>query len=90
MSNNQANHLLAPTEASLVKSIKVLHIDEVTDVETLTKACINVAKKYFTQEEVNAQIDFYESDLGASIIEKQSIMIQNVSAELKKALPIMI
>ena len=70
--------------------------------EAQIQAYVSAVKKYFTQEEVDAQIDFYESDLGASIIEKQPIMMQeygkdvraimtqNVSAELKKALPIMI
>ena len=66
------------------------------------KAYIDAAKKYFTQEEVNAQIAFYSTKVGASIIEKQPSMTQDyteavttistklISTEIKNALPILI
>jgi len=69
--------------------------------EAQIKAYMNVAKKYFTEAEVDAQINFYNSKEGASIIKKQPIMMQEyadevraittekVTTEMKKALPIM-
>ena len=66
------------------------------------EAYIDVTRKYFTQEEVNAQIAFYSTEIGVSIAEKQPLMTQDyanavvyvsaqlVSDEMKKAIPILI
>ena len=37
---------------------------------------IDVAKKHYTQEEVDAQIEFYSSAVGQRIIAKQSVVMQ--------------
>lgn len=74
-------------------------------IETFNKAqvqaYIDAMKKHLTQEEVNAQIDFYNSKAGKSIVEKQPIMMQDyandirsitekkITDELKIALPIL-
>lgn len=69
--------------------------------EAQVQAYMNVAKKHFTQKEVDAQIKFYQSDVGKGIIKKQPAMMrdyanevrlittENMTAELKKALPIL-
>lgn len=38
---------------------------------------VKAAKKYYTQEEVDAQIDFYASPIGQSIMNKQSKLMQD-------------
>lgn len=43
---------------------------------------IKTAKKHFTQQEVNAQIEFYGSKLGQSIIDKQPAMMQDYMNEV--------
>ena len=46
-------------------------IGNATDKQTLTQAYINAAKTYYTQAEVDAQIDFYDTEMGQSILAKQ-------------------
>lgn len=49
------------------------------DTTTLSKKAIEdflaVAKKHYTQQEVEAMIDFYKTPVGQSIVAKQSIVI---------------
>ncbi|WP_227676565.1 DUF2059 domain-containing protein [Psychrobacter arenosus] len=59
-------------------------IAEATDSETLTQAYIAAAKAYYTQQEVDAQIKFYDTPVGQSILDKQP---QVTAAFLKQALP---
>ncbi|WP_131669792.1 DUF2059 domain-containing protein [Psychrobacter pygoscelis] len=53
--------------------------------EQMIAAYIRSAKKHFTQEEVDAQIDFYSTDVGQSIVNKQPAMLQEY---MKEAMPI--
>ena len=39
-------------------------IGNATDKQTLTQAYINAAKTYYTQAEGDAQIDFYDTEMG--------------------------
>ena len=59
-------------------------IGDTTDKHTLTQAYINAAKTYYTQAEVDAQIDFYDTVMGQSILSKQP---QITAAFLKQSLP---
>ena len=59
-------------------------IGDTTDKQTLTQAYINAAKTYYTQAEVDAQIDFYDTMMGQSILSKQP---QITAAFLKQSLP---
>ena len=59
-------------------------IGDTTDKQTLTQAYINAAKTYYTQAEVDAQIDFYDTVMGQSILSKQP---QMTAAFLKQSLP---
>ncbi|MFK3990897.1 DUF2059 domain-containing protein [Psychrobacter sp. NPDC064578] len=59
-------------------------IGNATDKQTLTQAYINAAKTYYTQAEVDAQIDFYDTVMGQSILSKQP---QMTAAFLKQSLP---
>ena len=59
-------------------------IGDTTDKQTLTQAYINSAKTYYTQAEVDAQIDFYDTVMGQSILSKQP---QITAAFLKQSLP---
>ena len=59
-------------------------IGDTTDRQTLTQAYIKAAKTYYTQAEVDAQIDFYDTVMGQSILSKQS---QITAAFLKQSLP---
>lgn len=59
-------------------------IGDTTDKQTLTQAYINAAKTYYTQAEVDAQIDFYGTVMGQSILSKQP---QITAAFLKQSLP---
>lgn len=58
-------------------------IGDATDVETMTRAYINAAKDYYSQAEVDAQIKFYNTTIGQSILAKQP---QIMSAFLKQTL----
>ncbi|NRD70965.1 DUF2059 domain-containing protein [Psychrobacter okhotskensis] len=59
-------------------------IGNATDKQTLTQAYINAAKNYYTQAEVDAQIGFYDTVIGQSILAKQP---QITAAFLKQSLP---
>ena len=59
-------------------------IDEAIDSETLTQAYISAAKAYYTQAEVDAQIVFYDTPVGQSILDKQP---QVAAAFLKQSMP---
>ena len=59
-------------------------IGNAADKQTLTQAYINAAKTYYTQAEVDAQIDFYDTVMGQSILSKQP---QITAAFLKQSLP---
>ena len=59
-------------------------IGDTTDRQTLTQAYINAAKTYYTQAEVDAQIKFYDTVMGQSILSKQP---QITAAFLKQSLP---
>ncbi|MCG3809683.1 DUF2059 domain-containing protein [Psychrobacter sp. Ps4] len=59
-------------------------IGNAIDKQTLTQAYINAAKTYYTQAEVDAQIDFYDTMMGQSILAKQP---QITAAFLKQSLP---
>ena len=59
-------------------------IGDTTDKQTLTQAYINAAKTYYTQAEVDAQIDFYDTVMGQSILSKQP---QITAAFLQQSLP---
>jgi len=59
-------------------------IGDTTDRQTLTQAYINAAKTYYTQAEVDAQIDFYDTVMGQSILSKQP---QITAAFPKQSLP---
>ena len=59
-------------------------IGNATDKQTLTQAYINAAKAYYTQAEVDAQIGFYDTVIGQSILAKQP---QITAAFLKQSLP---
>ena len=59
-------------------------IGDTTDKQTLTQAYINAAKTYYTQAEVDAQTDFYDTVMGQSILSKQP---QITAAFLKQSLP---
>ena len=59
-------------------------IGNATDKQMLTQAYINAAKTYYTQAEVDAQIDFYDTVMGQSILSKQP---QITAAFLKQSLP---
>lgn len=51
----------------------------------LIEGYIKTAKRHFTQQEVNAQIEFYGSKLGQSIINKQPAMMQDYMNEVMPA-----
>lgn len=59
-------------------------IDEATDMETMTQAYIAAAKTYYTQAEIDAQIAFYDTPIGQSILDKQP---QVTAAFLQHSLP---
>lgn len=59
-------------------------IDSATDREKMTQAYITAAKTYYSQAEVDAQIDFYDTPIGQSILAKQP---QVTAAFLKQSLP---
>lgn len=45
--------------------------------KAITDIYINTAQKHFTQAEVDAQIDFYGSEMGQSIIKKHSALVND-------------
>ena len=59
-------------------------IGNAADAQTLTQAYISAAKTYYTQAEVDAQIKFYDTAVGQSILAKQP---QITAAFLQQSLP---
>lgn len=59
-------------------------IGNAADAQTLTQAYISAAKTYYTQAEVDAQIKFYDTAVGQSILAKQP---QITTAFLQQSLP---
>lgn len=59
-------------------------VGKTADMQTLTQAYISAAKTYYTQAEVDAQIKFYDTAVGQSILAKQP---QITAAFLKQSLP---
>ena len=59
-------------------------VNEATDSEKMTQAYINAAKAYYNQAEVDAQISFYNTPTGQSILAKQP---QVTAAFLQQSLP---
>lgn len=59
-------------------------IGNAADAQTLTQAYISAAKTYYTQAEVDAQIAFYDTAVGQSILAKQP---QITAAFLQQSLP---
>lgn len=59
-------------------------IGESTDTQKLTQAYITAAKTYYTQDEVDAQIEFYDTVIGQSLLAKQPLI---TAAFLKQSLP---
>ena len=59
-------------------------IGNAADAQTLTQAYISAAKTYYTQAEVDAQIKFYDTAIGQSILAKQP---QITAAFLQQSLP---
>ena len=59
-------------------------IGNAADAQTLTQAYISAAKTYYTQAEVDAQIKFYDTAVGQSILAKQP---QISAAFLQQSLP---
>ena len=59
-------------------------IGNAANAQTLTQAYISAAKTYYTQAEVDAQIKFYDTAVGQSILAKQP---QITAAFLQQSLP---
>ena len=59
-------------------------ISEAANEQKLTQAYVNAAKTYYTQAEVDAQIGFYDTVIGQSILAKQP---QITADFLKQSLP---
>lgn len=66
------------------KKIMTEGIGNAADAQTLTQAYISAAKTYYTQAEVDAQIKFYDTAVGQSILAKQP---QITAAFLQQSLP---
>lgn len=84
--NKRQRELQTQIQGLLGQYAKIMtnSIDDATDVETMTQAYINAAKSYYSQAEVDAQIEFYDSVIGQSILAKQP----QVTADfLKQSLP---
>lgn len=84
--NERQRELQAQIQAILGRYAKIManSIGDTTDIEKMTQAYINAAKTYYTQAEVEAQIKFYDTNIGQSILAKQS---QVTAAFLKQSLP---
>lgn len=52
-------------------------------MEAYKTAYIKVAKKHYNQQEINAQIDFYSSDIGQSLVSKQAVFTKDYTAEFE-------
>lgn len=84
--NKRQRELQTKIQQILTQYMQILGegIDETTNAETLTSAYINAAKSYYTQQEVDAQIEFYDTVIGQNILAKQP---QVTAAFLQQSLP---
>ena len=84
--NKRQRELQAQIQSVLGQYAKIMSngIGNATDSQTLTQAYISAAKTYYTQSEVDAQIKFYDTETGQSILAKQP---QITAAFLQQSLP---
>ena len=84
--NKRQRELQAQIRSVLGQYAKIMSngIGNATDAQTLTQAYISAAKTYYTQAEVDAQIKFYDTETGQSILAKQP---QITAAFLQQSLP---
>lgn len=79
-----AQETLAPLADEAIQSNKVddegLEYFNQLFVESYKKAYIKAAKKHYNQQEVDALIDFYSSDIGRGIASKQSVFAKDYIA----------
>lgn len=61
-------------------------LTEQANIESTNKKIVNMymqsAKKHFSQQEVDAQIDFYSTQVGQSIIDKQPAMMKDYMGQV--------
>ena len=84
--NKRQRQLQEQIQSVLGQYAKIMNngIGDATDAQTLTQAYISAAKTYYTQAEVDAQIKFYDTEMGQSILAKQP---QITAAFLQQSLP---
>ena len=84
--NKRQRELQAQIQSVLGQYAKIMSngIGDATDAQTLTQAYISAAKTYYTQAEVDAQIKFYDTEMGQSILAKQP---QITATFLQQSLP---
>lgn len=84
--NKRQRQLQEQIQSVLGQYAKIMSngIGDATDAQTLTQAYISAAKTYYTQAEVDAQIRFYDTEMGQSILAKQP---QITAAFLQQSLP---
>lgn len=84
--NKRQRQLQEQIQSVLGQYAKIMSngIGNATDAQTLTQAYISAAKTYYTQSEVDAQIKFYDTETGQSILAKQP---QITAAFLQQSLP---
>lgn len=84
--NKRQRQLQEQIQSVLGQYAKIMSngIGDATDEKTLTQAYISAAKTYYTQAEVDAQIKFYDTEMGQSILAKQP---QITAAFLQQSLP---
>ena len=84
--NKRQRQLQEQIQSVLGQYAKIMSngIGDATDAQTLTQAYISAAKTYYTQAEVYAQIKFYDTEMGQSILAKQP---QITAAFLQQSLP---
>lgn len=84
--NKRQRQLQEQIQSVLGQYAKIMSngVGDATDAQTLTQAYISAAKTYYTQAEVDAQIKFYDTEMGQSILAKQP---QITAAFLQQSLP---
>lgn len=84
--NKRQRELQEQIQSVLGQYTKIMteDIGNAADAQTLTQAYISAAKTYYTQAEVDAQIKFYNTAVGQSILAKQP---QITAAFLQQSLP---
>ena len=84
--NKRQRQLQEKIQSVLGQYAKIMSngIGNATDAQILTQAYISAAKTYYTQSEVDAQIKFYDTETGQSILAKQP---QITAAFLQQSLP---